>query len=119
MESWTQVIVATIGAVLASSGFWAYMQHRDHAKAATTRLLMGVAYNTIYTQGVQYIARGWVTKDEFEELHRYFFTPYKTLGGNGVAEHIMNQVMSLPFRSESPVEEMIRQRVEGESSPNA
>lgn len=118
MESWLQVIVATIGAVLASSGFWAFMQHRDNSKNETTRLMMGMAYNTINTLGVQYIKRGWVTKDEFEELHKYFFAPYKALGGNGIAEHIMSQVMSLPFRSESPVEEIIRQRVEEGNATN-
>jgi hypothetical protein len=99
LDTWLQVAITSLVTLGASSGFWAYLQHKDRAKAATTRLLMGVAYNTITTYGIAYIDRGWVTKDEYEELDKYFFTPYKALGGNGVAERIMNDVKRLPFKS--------------------
>jgi hypothetical protein len=101
LDTWLQVAITSLVTLGASSGFWAYLQHKDRAKAATTRLLMGVAYNTITTYGIAYIDRGWVTKDEYEELDKYFFTPYKALGGNGVAERVMNEVKRLPFKSHS------------------
>jgi hypothetical protein len=101
METWLQLAITSIVTLGASTGFWAYLQHKDRAKTATTRLLMGMAYDTITTLGLAYIERGWVTKDEFEELNKYFFVPYKALGGNGVAERIMNEVSRLPFKSHS------------------
>jgi hypothetical protein len=59
---------------------------------------MGLAYKELTQKGLEYINHGWVTKDEYEEYRKYFYEPYKELGGNGVAERIMNQVGNLPFR---------------------
>lgn len=73
------------------------MQHRSESKDATTKLMMGIAYEHITTYGIGYINRGWITKDEYEELTKYFYIPYKELGGNGVAERVMNEVSRLPF----------------------
>lgn len=99
METWLPLVLTAVVSVLASSGFWAYMQHKGDSKDATTRLMMGVAYEHITTYGIGYINRGWITKDEYEELERNFFKPYKELGGNGVAERVMNEVSRLPFSS--------------------
>ena len=108
MEVWVQMVLTSVATVVASSGFWAYMIRRDHSKDATTRLLMGMAYNGITTLGIGYIERGWLTKDEYEELRKYYYEPYKALGGNGVAERIMNQVTELPFRSHTEFPEIFR-----------
>lgn len=97
METWVQLVLTIVGTFGASSGFWAYVQHKDRARTATTRLLMGIAYEHIMTFGVAYINRGWATRDEYEELRKYFFEPYKALGGNGAAERVMNEVDKLPF----------------------
>jgi hypothetical protein len=110
METWLQLALTSLVTLGASSGFWAYLQHKDRAKSATTRLLMGMAYDTITTLGIAYIERGWVTKDEYEELRKYFFEPYRALGGNGVAERVMNEVSRLPFRSHSRYSEIFRNR---------
>lgn len=99
MDTWLQIALTSVTTVLASSGFWAYRSSKNNTKDATTRLLMGLAYETITTLGVAYIERGWVTKDEYEELDKYFYKPYKALGGNGVAERVMNEVSRLPFSS--------------------
>lgn len=109
METWLQLVIAIVGSFGASSGFWAYLQHKDRARAATTRLLMGIAYEHIMTFGVAYIRRGWATRDEYEELRKYFFEPYKALGGNGAAERVMNEVEKLPFGPRSPRYEAIFQ----------
>ena len=99
MDSWLQVFLVSITSVIGSSGFWAYMQRRDRVKNATARLVMGLAYDQIATRGMEYIDRGWVTKDEYEEFMKYFYTPYKALGGNGVAEQIVTKVRQLPLRT--------------------
>lgn len=102
--------MTSVVAVLASSGFWAYLQHKSSRANGTTRLLMGLAYDRITTLGISYIERGWVTRDELEELQKYFFEPYKALGGNGVAERIMMEVTTLPLRPHSRYAEIFRTR---------
>jgi hypothetical protein len=72
--------------------------------------MMGMARETITTHGMAYIERGYVTKEEFDELDKYFFKPYKSLGGNGTAERIMAEVSRLPFSSHSRYAEISRNR---------
>ena len=109
MEIWSQVVIPTLAVVLGgATGFWGYMSQRDKAKTASNKLMMGIAYKTLTTLGVSYIDRGWITKDEFEEYQKYYYEPYKALGGNGVAELIMSRVMSLPFSSKSKYDEILK-----------
>jgi hypothetical protein len=63
--------------------------------------MMGIAYDKITSYGLAFIERGWVTKDDYEELLKYYYEPYKALGGNGTAELIMLQVAKLPFSHNS------------------
>ena len=49
-------------------------------------------------QGECYIQRGYITKDEYENLHDYLYLPYKKLGGNGTAEKIMKEVDRLSLK---------------------
>jgi hypothetical protein len=98
LDAWLQLALTSVSSVLASSGFWAYMQYKDKKKDATTRLLMGMAYDKITTLGLTYITRGSITMDEFEDFRKYFYEPYEALGGNGVAKRIMRRVEVLPIR---------------------
>ena len=98
MDALRDMLLAPLLTLLASSGFWTYIHLRDKAKNATTRLLMGLAYDKLMSVGVSYIERGWITKDEYEDYRKYLFEPYKALGGNGVAERIMDEVTKLPLR---------------------
>lgn len=122
MDSWLQLAftpaASIIASAAASSGFWAYIQRRDDTKDATARLLMGMAYDKIVNTGVEYIERGWITKDEYEELQKYFYKPYADLGGNGVAEHIMAEVRRLPIRSQSRYADILNRRQENEGWTN-
>lgn len=97
METWLQLALTSLVTLGASSGFWAYLQFKDRTRTATARLLMGIAYEHIMTYGVAYIRRGWATGDEYDELRKYFYEPYRALGGNGAAERVMNEVEKLPF----------------------
>lgn len=99
MDVWLQVVLSSTGAFLASSGFWAWLMRKGEHKAATTQLMMGLAYIELMTLGANYIQRGSITRDEYEDYRKYFYDPYKELGGNGVAERIMSAVESLPITS--------------------
>ncbi|AWN05892.1 hypothetical protein SEA_CRICKO_26 [Streptomyces phage CricKo] len=109
-EVWIRVLMTVLGSAMGSTGLWAFIRSRDTHRKATNRLLMGMAYETITKHGIAYIERGSVTKDEFEELNKYFYVPYKALGGNGVAERIMDEVKRLPFRSHNRHPEIFQGR---------
>lgn len=100
--------MATVGSVLASSGFWAFLKSRDSQKNATINLLLGLAYKEVVNLGLGYIDRGWITTGELGEYGKYYFHPYKALGGNGPAERIWNQVNQLPIRQHNRYETIFR-----------
>lgn len=118
METWVQVTLTSLAAVTASSGFWAYVMRRDITKSATARLLMGLAYDKLMEKGETYIDRGWISRDEFEDYRKYFFEPYKALGGNGVAERIMNGVSELQIVGQSRHAMMFHVRHQDEEFTN-
>lgn len=97
MQTWIQMIVTIVCSVLASSGFWAYIQKKNDAKDNKTKLLIGLAHDRIMYLGTTYIERGSITKDEYENLHDYLYEPYRAEGGNGSAKRIMNEVDKLPI----------------------
>lgn len=60
-------------------------------------MLVGLAHDRIIYLGMTYIERGWITYDEYENLHDYLYKPYEQMGGNGSATRIMNEVQKLPL----------------------
>lgn len=86
-------------AVMASSGFWAFLSKRKNAKSANQRLLMGLAYDRIIYRGMRHIERGFIYRDEFEDFRKYLIEPYKELGGNGVVDRILSEVTELPIHN--------------------
>lgn len=95
-----QILVAIVTAAIASSGFWAFLQHRFDKRDASKKLLRGIAHDRIMFLGMQYIQRGEVTADEYENLRVYLYEPYKDAGGNGTATKVMNEVDKLPIVKE-------------------
>lgn len=110
MDVWLPITLASAASVVASTGFWAFMLRKSEVKSSTTRLLMGLAYVELTTLGMRYVNRGYVTTDEYEDYRNYFYEPYKALGGNGVAERIMNEVGNLPIQSYRPYSEVFQLR---------
>lgn len=96
MGDYTQIVLTVICSVLASSGFWAYFTKKMDKNSAEKEMLIGLAHDRIIYLGMVYIERGWITQDEFENLHDYLYVPYEKLGGNGSAKKIMEEVKRLP-----------------------
>lgn len=96
-HAWVQMFVTIVCSVLASSGFWAYIQKQNDKKDNKTKLLIGLAHDRIMYLGSQYIKRGSITKDEYENLHDYLYVPYAAEGGNGSAKRVMAEVDRLPI----------------------
>ena len=93
-----QTIITIVCSVLASSGFWAFLMKRNDSKDVKTRMLIGLAHDRIMYLATEYIKRGYITMDEFENLNTYLYEPYEALGGNGSAKRVMDEVKRLPIK---------------------
>lgn len=95
MTEWLQMTLTIVCSVLASSGFWAYIQNRANKKDLKTQMLIGLGHDRIIYLGMTYIDRGWITQDEYENLYEYLYKPYEAMGGNGSAKQVMDNVKRL------------------------
>lgn len=90
-------IITAVTTILASSGFWAYMQKKAEKKSSSNKMLLGLGHDRILELGMRYIQRESITKDELENLVDYLYAPYKEMGGNGTAERVIMEVQKLPI----------------------
>lgn len=96
MASWLQIAITIFTSVLASSGLWAFLGNRFDKRTAERDLIIGIGHVELVYYGMQYIERGWITKDEYETL-KELYDPYIKLGGNGSGKKIMAEVEKLPM----------------------
>ncbi len=99
MYSVIQMAITIICSVLASSGFWAFIQKRGEKNDLRTQMLIGLGHDRIINLGMSYIERGWITQDEYENLYVYLYKPYQEMGGNGSAKRVMEEVSRLPIKT--------------------
>ena len=104
MEPWIQTIITIVCSVIASSGFWAYLQKNLEKKDVKTEMLIGLGHDRIIYLGLCYIERGWITQDEYENLNDYLYKPYAKMGANGSAKRVMQEVDKLPIRKTKNIE---------------
>ena len=106
----TDLTLAVVFAILASSGFWAFItvivqKHLENKYSVSSResvereMLIGLAHDRILSLGINYIQRGYITRDEYENINQYLYEPYSKLGGNGSAKKIMEELNKLPIRA--------------------
>ena len=99
------IIIAIIVSVFGSTGFWALMtaiwQAKTKKQSAESRMLKGIGHDRICELGSRYLKQGYITKDQYENLHDYLFIPYHDLDGNGTAEKIVDDVKKLPIKEVS------------------
>lgn len=99
MPPWLQSIITIVGAVLASSGFWTFLQRKADRKDVKSEMLKGLAHDRIISLGMTYLARGYILQSEYEDLYDYLYVPYSKLGGNGTGKHMMDSIAALPMFS--------------------
>lgn len=95
----SDVAVAILVSFLGSTGLWAFLSKWLDNRSAQSKLIVGLAHDRIVYLGMQYIDRGWITRDEYENLHDYLYVPYEKMGGNGSAKRVMMEVDKLPIHS--------------------
>lgn len=93
-----QAIITVLCSVIASSSFWLFIEKKTNKKDLTSQMLIGLAHERIVSLGMEYIKRGSITKDEYENLRDYLYKPYEALGGNGSAKRIMLEVDKLEIK---------------------
>ncbi len=93
-------IITVAVAVIASSGFWAFLQRFLDRNDSFKKLLIGIGHDRIMWLSMQYIKRGYITPDEYENINNYLFEPYIEAGGNGSAKKIMAEVNNLPVKEQ-------------------
>jgi len=98
------MIVQIIIAVVASGGFWTLLQTAiaAHAKkkSAESRLLLGIAFDRLCERAEMHIENGFISTDDYNDLIKYLYQPYKDMGGNGTVERLMLKVKALPTHKE-------------------
>lgn len=85
-----------ITTVLSCPGIWAWAKTRTQHNNDAGKLLLQVSKNQLVTQGREYLNRGYITMDEYEEYESEYAV-YSALGGNGLARRIFKQVDDLPM----------------------
>lgn len=106
--AWVDVLVTVFVTVLAGNGFWSMLQTKFDRNSTEKKLLVGLAHDRIIYVGEEFIARGWITYDEYEDFMKYLYTPYKEYGGNGSAERISDEVKKLPLMANNHREHRVR-----------
>lgn len=97
--AWVDVLVTVFVTVLASNGFWTVLQKKFDRNSTEKKLLVGLAHDRIIYVGEEFIYRGWITYDEYEDFMKYLYMPYSEYGGNGAAERILDEVKKLPLKA--------------------
>ena len=99
MNELVKTAVTILITLIGSAGFWSYLDARRAKKSASTRLLIGIAHDRITFLGMKYVDRGYITRDEYENLNDYLYEPYAEAGGNGSAKRVMEEVRKLPLHN--------------------
>lgn len=85
-----------VTALLGGSGIWAWAKTKADHNNNTAKLLLSVSRNQLISLGRTYINRGYITMDEYEEYEKEYQI-YSSLGGNGLARRVFEQVDDLPM----------------------
>lgn len=100
-----ETIVTLVLAVFASSGFWAFLlaiiNKFFDRKSAKNQMILGLGHDRIVSLCEKYLSQGWISSEDFENLHDYLFVPYKKMKGNGTAEKLMHDVEKLPIKNKT------------------
>ena len=94
-----QIIITFVVALVGSSGFWAFVEHLRSKNSSLHKMILGLGHDRILYLSGEYIKRGYITMDEYDNLVNYVYRPYKDMGGNGTAERAVDEVKKLPIRN--------------------
>ena len=95
-------IIAVISGIFGLSNLVMFLVQRHDAKYGKNRpeyrMILGLGHDIIISRGESYLNRGYITRDEYENLNDYLYKPYLEMGGNGTVERLIEEVRQLPIR---------------------
>jgi hypothetical protein len=91
-------VVTMFCGILASGGLWALIMKLMDRKDVKRKMLLGVAHDRLVYLCMQFIDRGWLTKEEYENAYKYLYLPYKEMGGNGTIDRLVEEMNKLPIK---------------------
>ena len=123
-DLWRKILIAIISSVLGSSCLITlivnFVQRKAEKRAkeredereaerkrieqekeennAERKMLLGLAHEKIIDLAIKYIDREFITREEYDNLNKYLYSPYKDLKGNGTVEKLMAEVEHLPIK---------------------
>ena len=97
-----ETIAVLIAAIFSCTGFWTLVQFlvQKHAEKDSKqgKMLKGLGHDRICCLAEGYLKQGYISREDYENLHDYLYLPYRDLGGDGTAQKLMNEVDRLPIR---------------------
>lgn len=91
MTDIVKMLITVVCAVVASNGFWSFISQFSKKATARDKMLIAIGHDRIMALGQEYIRRGEITPDEYENL-LCLYEPYTKLGGNGSGARMMREV---------------------------
>ena len=98
MSQYFQMLITILTSLIASTGFWTFLDKVKNNNSKENAMLIGLGHDRIITLGMEQLKRGYIYESEYDNLYNYLYKPYKSLGGNGSAERIMEEVKKLPIK---------------------
>lgn len=98
MDTYIQIFITILTSLIASTGFWTFLDKMKNNNEHENAMLIGLGHDRIISLGMEYLKRGYIYEGEYDNLYNYLYVPYKSLGGNGSAEKIIEEVKKLPIR---------------------
>lgn len=100
MTEWIPIIVAVIGSQSLVELIKWLTTHKK--PKPSDKLLVAMAQDRIVYVGSGCIKQGYITREQLTILTS-IITPYRELGGDGLADAIMDRCLNLPIHSEKEV----------------
>ena len=97
MDPFYQQLILTVVTAIASGSSTGLIIFLIQRRDTKHDLLMGLGHDRIFSLASEYIKRGYIFRDEYENLHDYIYVPYKKRGGNGTGKKLMEAIEKLPM----------------------
>lgn len=112
-----QQLITLIVALFASTGFWTFVKaiyehwcekkkedknqvSYDLVKDLQTAII-GVMHTMIFSLGNEYVRKGSITFDEYDNF-MVLYKPYEKLGGNGTGKKLKKEIEKIPVIDHQP-----------------
>ena len=91
-------LLAILGFIFASNGFWNFvtlrMQKKESKEDNLTKGVVALLHDSLYGKATHYLAVGEISLEEMDNL-KVVYTAYNALGGNGTGTELYSRCTKL------------------------